>query len=111
MSDLTKQEQKFADDYVFLYFHAGAVTSGIAVEAARYAGYDIPDDVSKADAIAKTLLHKANIEKYIDAEIQRFREILSGQQRRNLWQHISEFVAGEPEQNTLPTDYGNIIRH
>lgn len=108
---LTAQEKKFADDYVFQYFHTGSTYSGMAVSAAAYAGYEVPGDESKADSLGKSLLAKKEISEYIDSEIKRFRTILSGQQRRNLWEYISSFKAGTPESVTASSDYGDIIRH
>jgi hypothetical protein len=108
---LTSQEKKFADDYVFQYFHTSAVYSGMAVSAAEYAGYEVPVYESKAELFGKSLLAKKEISEYIDSEIKRFRNILSGQQRRNLWEHISSFKAGTPESGTASGDYGNIIIH
>jgi hypothetical protein len=105
---LTEQEKKFADEYVFLYFHTTATYSGMAVNAASYAGYNIPVDVCQADSLGKSLLAKSDIKEYIEQEIKRFRSILSGEQRRNLWGHISQFAAGTPEQGA---SYGNIINH
>lgn len=105
---LSEQEKKFADEYVFLHFHAYAVYPGMVVSAAIYAGYDVSADVNKADEFAKSLLKKHNIKQYIDSEIERFRTILSSEQRRSLWVYISQFTAGAPEQEAC---YGNIIRH
>ena len=68
----------------------------------------MPDDYSKADVLAKSLLNNKNIRQYIDSEIERFRVILSGEQRRNLWKYISEFKEGEPETEGC---YGSIINH
>lgn len=108
MSSLTTQEKKFADDYVFQYFHTGTDSGCKAVNAAIYAGYDVPADVIKAESLGRHLLEKQSIRQYIDSEIERFRVILSSEQRRNFWGHISQFTAGTPEHNA---DYGNIINH
>ncbi len=106
--NLSEQEKKFADEYVFSFFHAPAVSDADALGAAEYAGYEVPDDYSKADVLAKSLLNNKNIRQYIDSEIERFRVILSGEQRRNLWKYISEFKEGEPETEGC---YGSIINH
>jgi len=108
---ITEQEMNFADEYVMQYFHTNATYSGMAVSAARCAGYIIPVDESKADDLGKSLLEKAEIRSYIDAEIERFRGILSGNQRNNLWKYISDFVAGIAQPGTNDGDYGDIIRH
>lgn len=108
MGSLTIQEKKFADDYVFQYFHTNTNSGCMAVNAAVYAGDDVSVDVIKAESLGKFLLQKQSIQQYIDSEIERFRAILSSEQRRNLWAHISQFTAGTPEQNA---DYGNIINH
>lgn len=105
---LTTQEKKFADEYVFQFFHTGSIYSGMAVNAARYAGYEIPVDEPKADTLGKSLLEKTEVKEYIDSEISRYREILSGEQRRSLWDHISNFTGGTPETGA---DYGSIIKH
>ncbi len=106
--NLSEQEKKFSDRYVFNFFHTPAVTGADALSAAEYAGYEIPDDYNKADALVKSLLNNKNIQQYIDSEIERFRTILSGKQRKNLWKHISEFKVGTPE---LDGCYGSIINH
>lgn len=108
MSSLTTQEKNFADDYVFQYFHTSTDSGCMAVKAAVYAGYNVPADVTKAESLGRSLLENKGIRKYIDSEIERFRAILSSEQRRNLWEHISQFTAGTPEHNA---DYGNIINH
>lgn len=105
----SEQEMNFADNYVFLYFHSSAVYDGMAVYAAKAAGYVVPVDVCKADDLGKSLVTKTK--KYIDAEIERFKAILSGEQRRNLWEYISDFVAGTPEQGVCNNDYGSITNH
>ncbi len=106
--NLTTQEKKFADEYVFQFFHTGNTCSGMAFNAARYAGYEIPVDKPKADALGKSLLEKTEVKEYINSEIERFRSILSGEQRRNLWGYISNFTSGTPETGA---DYGSIIKH
>lgn len=106
---ITEQEMNFADEYVMLFFHTGSSYSGMTVDAARNAGYKIPVDCSKADAIGKSLKEKTQA--YIDAEVERFRDILSGEQRRNLWKYISDFTAGTPEPGVASGDYGSITRH
>ena len=105
---ISKKEKAFADEYVFQYFHSNGVTLEMRVSAARFAGYEIPDDVNEAWDMAKALSAKTEINAYINSEIKRFRDILASDQRRNLWKHISDFKPGTPEENT---SYGNIIRH
>ena len=109
MNNLTEQEKKFADTFVYLFFHLHAIYAGMGAEAARVAGYDVPDDMNKADNLEKSLLGKEKIKQYIDSEIERFREILSDDQSMNLWKHISEFKPGEAANDLL--DGGCIIRH
>ncbi len=92
---LTEQEMRFADAYVFAFFHCSAVTAGMAEGAAEDAGYNIPVNYMKAHEFVKALQTKC--QKYIDAEIERFREILSAQQCVNLWKHISDFECSTPD--------------
>ena len=106
---ITEQEMNFADEYVMQYFHTNATYSGMAVSAAKAAGYEVPIDMGKADDLGKSLITKTK--PYIDAEIERFRGILSGNQRNNLWKYISDFVAGIAQPGTNDGDYGDIIRH
>ena len=109
MSNITEQEKKFADAFVYLFFHAPALTSGMKEDAAVYAGYDLPTDINAAENFANALYPKPSIKKYIDAELERFRKILSDDQSMNLWKHISEFKPGESTNDVL---YGGcIIRH
>ena len=105
---MTEQEKKFADEYVLMYFHSPNTYSEMAIEAAITSGYSVPKDVRSADDLGKTLLEKPCIRKYIDSEIKRFREILSDEQRRNLWKYISDFKTGTSEKNVT---YGNITVH
>ena len=42
MNNLTEQEKKFADAFVYLFFHAPALMPGMKEDAAVYAGYDVP---------------------------------------------------------------------
>ena len=109
MNNLTEQEKKFADTFVYLFFHSHAMYAGMGAEAARVAGYDVPVDRNAADNFARALSEKANIKQYIDSEIERFREILSDDQSMNLWKHISEFKPGESTNDLLGG--GCIIRH
>lgn len=109
MNNLTEQEKKFADAFVYLFFHAPALMPGMKEDAAVYAGYDVPVDRNAADNFARALSEKANIKQYIDSEIERFREILSDDQSMNLWKHISEFKPGEAANDLL--NGGCIIRH
>lgn len=106
MSNITEQEKKFADEYVFLNFHAHGVCPGMGALAVIYAGYDVSNNT--ADEFAKSLLSKQNIRQYVDSEIERFRSILSSEQRRNLWAYISKFAVGTPEQGAC---YGDMINH
>ena len=80
MNNLTEQEKKFADAFVYLFFHAPALMPGMKEDAAVYAGYDVPVDRNAADNFARALSEKANIKQYIDSEIERFRGILSDDQ-------------------------------
>ena len=109
MSNITEQEKKFADAFVYLFFHAPALMPGMKEDAAAYAGYDLPTDRNAAENFATVLYQKPNIRKYIDAELERFREILSDDQSMNLWKHISEFKPGEVTNDVLCG--GCIIRH
>ena len=94
---ITEQEMNFADAYVFLYFHNPAVTCDMAVNAARMSGYEVPSGMHEADALGVSL--KGKTKKYIDAEIERFREILSAEQRKNLWKHISDYAVQEADES------------
>lgn len=49
MNNLTEQEKKFADAFVYLFFHAPALMPGMKEDAAVYAGYDVPVDRNAAD--------------------------------------------------------------
>lgn len=109
MSNITEQEKKFADAFVYLFFHAPALMPGMKEDAAVYAGYDLPTDRNAADTFATALYQKPSIRKYIDEELERFREILSDDQSMNLWKHISEFKPGESTNDGLHG--GCIIRH
>lgn len=109
MSNITEQEKKFADAFVYLFFHAPALMPGMKEDAAAYAGYDLPTDRNAAENFANTLYQKPSVRKYIDAELERFREILSDDQSMNLWKHISEFKPGESTNDVLCG--GCIIRH
>lgn len=95
MNNLTEQEKKFADAFVYLFFHAPALMPGMKEDA--------------ADNFARALSEKANIKQYIDSEIERFRGILSDDQSMNLWKHISEFKPGELTNDLLGG--GCIISH
>lgn len=106
MSNITEQEKKFADEYVFLNFHAHGVCPGMGALAVIYAEYDVSSNT--ADEFAKSLLSKQNIRQYVDSEIERFRSILSSEQGRNLWAYISKFTVGTPEQGAC---YGDMINH
>lgn len=106
MNDLAEQEKKFADEYVFLNFHVHGVCPGMGALAVICAGYDVSSNT--ADEFAKSLLSKQNIRQYVDSEIERFRSILSSEQRRNLWAYISKFTVGTPEQGAC---YGDMINH
>lgn len=100
-----KVGKKFADEYVFRFFHAPAVTVEMRLESAKYAGYEISGDHAKDGSIVRTLLEKSDVKAYIDGEIERFRKILVDVQARTLWNHISEFVPGEPEDGTTGRIY------
>lgn len=52
---LTKQEKKFADEYVYGFFHTSAVTIGTIASAAVAAGY-AKEANREAENIAKVLL-------------------------------------------------------
>ena len=104
---MTKQEKVFADECVFCFFHGDTVKNAL-VGAAEHAGYEMPVDVNKSEALAKSLLEKPEIRAYVDAEIERFREIFSSGQRKKLWNYISAFTPGETETGVW---YGDIIMH
>lgn len=105
---MTKQEKKFADEYVLLFFAASAVSVETATAAADYAGYALPADIRDAETAAKALLAKKDIAKYISTEIAAFRVRLSGEQRRNLWKAIRAFKPGTPENEDY---FGDICVH
>ncbi len=92
---LTEQEMKFADAYVYIHFHSTAIAHDSGTNAMKIAGYEVPTDVHQAQNIANTL--KAKCQKYIDAEVERFREILSTGQCKALWKYISDFEPGTPD--------------
>lgn len=71
MSNITEQEKKFADAFVYLFFHESAVMPGMKEDAAVYAGYDLPTDINAAENFANALYQKPSIKKYIDAELER----------------------------------------
>ena len=48
--------------------------------------------------IAVTLLNKAEVKEYVDSEIERFRNILADGYGKALWNHISKFEPGEPDE-------------
>lgn len=104
---MTTQEKKFADEYVMLFFHRPASTVDMAVDAARYADYEVPDDSNKAWQFGKSLLAKNSIKEYVEAEIDSFRVKLSGSQRRNLWNLISNMTIGNPDDG----NFSAIIPH
>ena len=54
---MTKQEKVFADECVFWFFHGDAVKNA-SVGAAEHTGYEMPVDVNKSEALAKSLLEK-----------------------------------------------------
>lgn len=58
MNNLTEQEKKFADAFVYLFFHAPALMPGMKEDAAVYAGYDVPVDRNAADNFARALSEK-----------------------------------------------------
>lgn len=105
---LTKQEQKFADEYVYGFFHTNAVTVGLYAHSAVAAGY-AKDANREAENIAMALLNKENVKAYIDSEIERFRSILADAQGKALWNHISKFEPGEPDEECFYS--GKIILH
>lgn len=97
---MTDQEKKFADEFVFRYFN-GEERNGrtLAVEAAKYAGYSIPnDDVVKADQVAQAIYNKAEIKTYIEDQIQDFKSKLHPSQRRTLWTAITAMTVGDPDE-------------
>ncbi len=105
---LSKQEKKFADEYVYGFFHTGAVTTGLYALAAVAAGY-AKEANRGAENIAKVLLDKENVKEYIDSEIERFRSILADEQGKALWNHISKFEPGEPDEECFYS--GRIMLH
>jgi hypothetical protein len=108
---ITQQEMDFANEYVMLFFHSSGIYAEMGIDAARKVGYEVSADSNKADALQKSLIGKVKVKNYIDFEIARFREILSGEQRRNLWKYISDFTGSTPESDAASNDYGSIIRH
>lgn len=94
---LTKQEKKFADEYVYGFFHTSAVTTALYARAAVIAGY-AKEENNDARNIAVTLLNKAEVKEYVDSEIERFRNILADGYGKALWNHISKFEPGEPDE-------------
>lgn len=105
---LTKQEQKFADEYVYGFFHTNAATVGLYAHSVVTAGY-AKDANREAENIAMTLLNKAEVKSYIDAEIERFRSIFADEQGKALWNHISKFEPGEIDEECYFG--GRIILH
>jgi len=105
---MTDQEKKFADEYVMLFFHSSTSTLKMMVNAARYAGYELSADCIKAELFSRDLLERKDINEYVKAEIASFRAKLSGSQRRNLWNLISNMTIGEPDENGT---YTVIIPH
>ena len=57
MNNLTEQEKKFADAFVYLFFHAPALMPGMKEDAAVYAGYDVPVDRNAADNFARAFVN------------------------------------------------------
>ena len=55
---MTRQEKKFANEYVLLFFSGSAVSVEMNIAAARYAGYALSPDIRAADTAAKALLAK-----------------------------------------------------
>lgn len=105
-TEMTQQEKKFADQYVFIFFHDYSHYPMQYI--LEYAGYEVPADSYEVDKFGSSLLSKPEIKAYIDAEIERFRKILSGEQRKNLWKYISAFSLGDAEMGAC---YGAIIPH
>ncbi len=105
---MTDQEKKFADEYVMLFFHRPASTLDMMVDAAKYSGYELSADCIKAQLFSRDLLKRKDINEYVQAEIESFRAKLSGSQRRNLWNLISNMTIGEPDENGTHRD---IIPH
>lgn len=106
---LTTQEKLFADECVFAFFHEMDHVHS-ARGAAKVAEYEIPVDVRKADDLVKSILEKTEIKEYMESEIERFRSILSGNQRKKLWEHISDFEPSVDVQKTK-VEYGAIVPH
>ena len=94
---LSKQEKKFADEYVYGFFHTNAVTTSLYTHSAVVAGY-AEEANTDARNIAIALLNKADVKAYVDAEIERFRNILADEHGKALWNHISKFEPSEPDE-------------
>ncbi|MEI8200541.1 MAG: hypothetical protein WCG21_10795 [Eubacteriales bacterium] len=95
---MTTQEQNFSDECVFLYFNTGDRDWGNAVNAAKKAGYSIPEnDVIGAELAARAIYNKPEIKTYVENQICVFKEKLSPAQRRTLWALISTMTIGEPD--------------
>jgi phage terminase small subunit len=94
---MTDQEKKFADEYVFHYFNSEERGSwSIAIEAARFAGYTLPESKPKAEEVVKALYNKDEVKEYIEGQILAFKEKLNPSQRRNLWTAIAAMTVGDP---------------
>lgn len=105
---LTEKEKKFADEYVYGFFHTSAVTTALYAHSAVVAGY-AKEANRNAENIAMELLGKGNVKAYIDSEIERFRGILANEQAKTLWGHISKFEPGESDEECFYS--GRIILH
>ena len=93
---LTDQEKKFADYFVFLYFHNPAYTPKLSVCAAEYAGYEIPQGYGEAVKFVENLKEKCA--DYIESERNRIYEILDVDNRLNLWNVI---INSEPKKEDI----------
>ena len=105
---LTEKEKKFADEYVYGFFHTNAVTTALYARSAVVAGY-AKEANRNAENIAMELLGKRNVKEYVDSEIERFRSILADAQGKALWKHISKFEPGESDEECFYS--GRIILH
>lgn len=94
---MTNQEKKFADECVFMYFNSDETSLRTnAIIAAKYAGYEIPREVTKADLIVNSLLEKVEVKDYIAEQIHTYKAKFDSSQRRKFWDVITAMTLGDP---------------
>ena len=100
---LSKMQKKFADEYVFLYFHCKAMSREKEKDAFCAAGYKLTGDRTKDEKAIEELMKDAAVKEYIDGQLEHFRKVLSDDQAKGLWKHISLY---ELKDNAAP-EYGS----